>query len=609
MGLQELAVWLLAAAGLVRAMPGQVSNQRILIIYLLNPVPKESLQGEFQRKLYKELLKNYNPLERPVANDSQPLTVYFTLSLMQIMDVTEERTQDIQDNGNVTYHRNIGATLPCFSCTREDGVKANSPAQCQDKALVQPMAAQLSELIEQIWNTMTFLHPKKAPHADALLRVKDEKNQVLTTNIWLQMYWTDHYLQWNVSEYPGVKNVRFPDGLIWKPDILLYNSADERFDATFHTNVLVNSSGHCQYLPPGIFKSSCYIDVRWFPFDVQKCNLKFGSWTYGGWSLDLQMQEADISGYISNGEWDLVGVPGKRTESFYECCKEPYPDVTFTVTMRRRTLYYGLNLLIPCVLISALALLVFLLPADSGEKISLGITVLLSLTVFMLLVAEIMPATSDSVPLIAQYFASTMIIVGLSVVVTVIVLQYHHHDPDGGKMPKWTRIILLNWCAWFLRMKRPGEDKVRPACQHKQRRCSLSSVEMNTVSGQQASNGNMLYIGFRGLEGVHCTPTTDSGVICGRMTCSPTDEENLLHSGHPSEGDPDLAKILEEVRYIANRFRDQDEEEAICNEWKFAASVVDRLCLMAFSVFTIICTIGILMSAPNFVEAVSKDFA
>lgn len=60
---------------------------RILIIYLFIPVPEESLQGEFQRKLYKELLKNYNPLERPVANDSQPLTVYFTLSLMQIMDV------------------------------------------------------------------------------------------------------------------------------------------------------------------------------------------------------------------------------------------------------------------------------------------------------------------------------------------------------------------------------------------------------------------------------------------------------------------------------------------------------------------------------------------
>lgn len=111
------------------------------------------------------------------------------------------------------------------------------------------------------------------------------------------------------------------------------------------------------------------------------------------------MMEADITGYIANGEWDLVGkrgdrrgglifktqnddfgcvlfclaeVPGRKNERFYDCCQEPYPDVTFTVVMRRRTLYYGLNLLIPCVLISTLALLVFLLPADSGEKISLG---------------------------------------------------------------------------------------------------------------------------------------------------------------------------------------------------------------------------------------------
>ncbi|KTF89431.1 hypothetical protein cypCar_00044653 [Cyprinus carpio] len=70
----------------------------------------------------------------------------------------------------------------------------------------------------------------------------------------------------------------------------------------------------------------------------------------------------------------------------------------------------------------------------------------------------------------------------------------------------------------------------------------------------------------------------------------------------------ELAKILEEVRYIAKRFRNQDEDKNVCNEWKFAAAVIDRLCLMAFSIFTILCTIGILMSAPNFVEAISKDF-
>ncbi|XP_028441692.1 CHRNA7-FAM7A fusion protein isoform X2 [Perca flavescens] len=330
------------------------------------------------------------------------------------------------------------------------------------------------------------------------------------------------------------------------------------------------------------------------------------------------MIEADITGYIANGEWDLVEVPGRRNERFYDCCKEPYPDVTFTVVMRRRTLYYGLNLLIPCVLISTLALLVFLLPADSGEKISLGITVLLSLTVFMLLVAEIMPATSDSVPLIAQYFATTMVIVGLSVIATVLVLQYHHHDPDGGNMPQWTRVILLNWCAWFLRMRRPGEANVRLAChnaakRHRRRGGSLSSLELSVSQGSlrlpppQVTNGNLLYVGFRGgVDGLHYpSPPPEPELLCSRL---------VGEAGGRGGGaggsilEAELNQILEEVRYIAGRFRGQDEEETVCSEWKFAAAVIDRLCLVAFSLFTILCTIGILMSAPNFVEAISKDF-
>lgn len=67
-----------------------------------------------------------------------------------------------------------------------------------------------------------------------------------------------------------------------------------------------------QHFSPGILKSTCYIDVRWFPFDVQKCDLKFGSWTHNGWLLDLQMIDVDVSTYIPNGEWDLVGKKKNR---------------------------------------------------------------------------------------------------------------------------------------------------------------------------------------------------------------------------------------------------------------------------------------------------------
>lgn len=59
-------------------------------------------------------------------------------------------------------------------------------------------------------------------------------------------------------------------------------SADEGFDGTYHTNIVVKHNGSCLYVPPGIFKSTCKIDITWFPFDDQHCEMKFGSWTYDG---------------------------------------------------------------------------------------------------------------------------------------------------------------------------------------------------------------------------------------------------------------------------------------------------------------------------------------
>ncbi len=59
---------------------------------------------------------------------------------------------------------------------------------------------------------------------------------------------------------------------------------------------------------------------------------------------------------------------------FYTCCDEPYLDITFNITMRRKTLFYTVNLIIPCMGISFLTVLVFYLPSDSGEKVVKNLT-------------------------------------------------------------------------------------------------------------------------------------------------------------------------------------------------------------------------------------------
>ncbi|XP_037091003.1 neuronal acetylcholine receptor subunit alpha-7-like [Pollicipes pollicipes] len=114
----------------------------------------------------------------------------------------------------------------------------------------------------------------------------DERNQILTTNCWLTHVWTDYHLTWNVSDFGGVEKIRVPYYRVWKPDIILYNNADSQYTtAVINTNVIVTSAGQVTWLSHGIYQSSCDMDVEYFPFDIQSCEMKWASWTYDGYTV------------------------------------------------------------------------------------------------------------------------------------------------------------------------------------------------------------------------------------------------------------------------------------------------------------------------------------
>uniref|UniRef100_A0A3Q2XV00 Cholinergic receptor, nicotinic, alpha 10a n=1 Tax=Hippocampus comes TaxID=109280 RepID=A0A3Q2XV00_HIPCM len=231
----------------------------------------------------------------------------------------------------------------------------------------------------------------------------DERNQILTAYLWIRRAWRDAHLKWSKEDYDGLDTIRIPSSYVWRPDIVLYNNADDHFTGPMDTNVVIRHDGRITWDSPAITKSSCKVDVSFFPFDAQQCRFTYGSWTYNGNQLDIlnAMESADLADLVDNVEWQVLGMAAKRNIVLYGCCADPYPDVTFTLKLKRRASFYVFNLLIPCVMISFLAPLGFYLPADSGEKVSLGVTVMLALTVFQLLVAEIMPP-SENVPLIGR---------------------------------------------------------------------------------------------------------------------------------------------------------------------------------------------------------------
>ncbi|XP_030200762.1 neuronal acetylcholine receptor subunit alpha-2 [Gadus morhua] len=288
----------------------------------------------------------------------------------------------------------------------------------------------------------------------------DEKNQMMTTNVWLKQEWNDYKLSWNPSDYDNVTSIRVPSELIWVPDIVLYNNADGEFAVTHMTKAHLFHTGKVRWVPPAIYKSSCSIDVTFFPFDQQNCKMKFGSWTYDKAKIDLEPIEVavDLSNYWESGEWAIINAVGTYNTKKYDCCHEIYPDITYFFIIRRLPLFYTINLIIPCLLISCLTVLVFYLPSDCGEKITLCISVLLSLTVFLLLITEIIPSTSLVIPLIGEYLLFTMIFVTLSIVITVFVLNVHHRSPGTHQMPLWVHRVFLDLIPRWLFMRRPAPD-------------------------------------------------------------------------------------------------------------------------------------------------------
>ena len=123
--------------------------------------------------------------------------------------------------------------------------------------------------------------------------------------------------------------------------------------------------------------------------------------------------------------------------------------------IRRKTLFYTVNLIIPCVLISFLSVCVFYLPADAGEKMTMCISILLALVVFLLLVSKILPPTSVKIPLIAKYLLFTFIMNIITIVITVIIINWNFKTPRTHKMPRCVRVVFLNWLPRALVMTRP----------------------------------------------------------------------------------------------------------------------------------------------------------
>ena len=359
----------------------------------------------------------------------------------------------------------------------------------------------------------------------------------------------------------------------------------------------------------------------------------FASWTYDGFflSINVNSKEGDTTNYIKNGEWHLVRLVAERNIKKYSCCEEPYPEIVYRLTIRRRPLFYVFNMVFPCLLITLVAFLGFYLPPDSSEKVSIGITTLLSITVFLMIVAESMPPTSEQLPLLAIYYAVTIGIVTFSTAFAVLTLNINNKGNKGGKrIPPLLRLIFFDYLSKMLRIElshkkinftssnqslhsedreksknvtlsetvssskserpvRPCEILIKPSknfANYYEQKLLLSSTPL--VPDYFANNVNSISLNMLNRL---CTPeqtSTNQFKLIHEL-------EKLLHR----QFNPLIATVLRIKDEFERKGTQKDNEELIKNEWRDVAMISDHIMCYIFSLMTITSCLIIFLNSPH----------
>ncbi|KAM4772340.1 acetylcholine receptor subunit delta [Rhinophrynus dorsalis] len=427
-----------------------------------------------------------------------------------------------------------------------------------------------------------------------------EADETLTTNVWVELGWYDKRLSWNMSEFNNINILRVPPDMVWQPQLILENNNNGVFKVAYYCNVLVSSDGFIYWLPPAIFETSCSINVNYFPFDWQNCSLKFSSLTYNAKEINMQLRLdtdteterqyavewiiIDPEGFTENGEWEIVHIPAKKNiDRTVSPESTKYQDITFYLIIKRKPLFYIINILAPCVLIALMANLVFYLPADSGEKMTLSISVLLAQSVFLLLISKRLPETSLAIPLISKYLMFIMVLVTIVVVSCVIVLNLHFRTPSTHVLSNRMKEIFLNKLPRILHMSRPAEPEPEPWSGVLLRRSSSVGY---IVKAEE-------YFCVKSRSELMFEKQSERHGLSSRATPA---RVNPLSSGSSQDQlYGEIKPAIDGANFIVKHMRDKNDYSEEKDNWYRIARTVDRLCLFLVTPVMIIGTLWIFL--------------
>ncbi|KAK6976927.1 acetylcholine receptor subunit alpha-1-B [Biomphalaria glabrata] len=260
-------------------------------------------------------------------------------------------------------------------------------------------------------------------------------SQAMTLTSIVTLKWRDPEIMWEPSMYAGIVDIQLPSDNLWSPSVIVPKSSEnEDLNIEFPELVKVNYKGYIIAFIPTFITTLCTMDMTYFPFDEHNCTVVFLESSFYN-ITSFVLPPTDIQSHFgTHGEWIM---DSHWCTSNITHMTPPFSYVTCYIEMSRCSLFFVLNLIGPMAMTSAMTLVVFWIPAKSGEKIGYVLSMYTSTSVFLSFIVERIPKNMDTtLPRINILLLAIVIQVILATVATTIVLKRYNKEINAKKSGK-----------------------------------------------------------------------------------------------------------------------------------------------------------------------------
>ncbi|XP_070708058.1 5-hydroxytryptamine receptor 3A-like [Pempheris klunzingeri] len=270
----------------------------------------------------------------------------------------------------------------------------------------------------------------------AILDVR-EIDQTFISYTWLYVVWYNAHIWWNPYEFCNIYQIVVPSEALWRPDLIIEEMI-EKDKAPPTPYLTISYYGFVHLRDNLVLISTCKMEVYKFPFDIQTCTLSFKSAVYS--VKEILLEEYSNSSATTEwsrevmrtqSEWLFMHVNVSKKTVDYLGFNQSM--LIYSVTMKRRSALYIANFMLPVLFFLCLDLASFLISDSGGEKLGFKVTVLLAVTVMQLILNEILPSSSDRIPLIAIYCIGSFGLMMLSLLETILVMYLIRKDSQDNE--------------------------------------------------------------------------------------------------------------------------------------------------------------------------------